>query len=185
MISTSDFRNGMAIVLDEEIYYIIEFQHVKPGKGGAFVRTKLKNLKSGLCIEKTFRAGEKFERAELTQRKVEYLYKSEDIYYFMDYENYEEIQVPKEVLEEKIKYLKENMEVTLLEYQEKVIDLELPIFIDLKVVNTEPGLKGNTVTQATKPATLETGLVVNVPLFINNEDVVRIDTRSGMYVERA
>ncbi|MDI6786361.1 MAG: elongation factor P [bacterium] len=184
MISTSDFRNGMAIVVDNELYYIIEFQHVKPGKGGAFVRTKLKKLKSGSCVDKTFRAGERFERAELFQRKVEYLYKVENLYYFMDYETYEEINISEEILNDKILYLKENMEVTFLEYQNKVIDVELPIFINLKVVVTEPGMKGNTVSQAMKPATLETGLTVSVPLFVNIDDAIKVDTRSGLYMER-
>lgn len=184
MIATSDFRNGMAIIIDNEIYYIVEFQHVKPGKGGAFVRTKLKKLKTGLCIDKTFRAGEKFERAELSQRKVEYLYKIEDLYYFMDHETYEEINVSKEILSDKMLYLKENTEVTFLEYQGKVIDVDLPIFVNLKVTDTEPGVKGNTVSQAMKPATLETGLTLNVPLFVNVDDEIKVDTRSGSYIER-
>lgn len=184
MISTSDFRNGMAIIVDNEIYYIIEFQHVKPGKGGAFVRTKLKKLKTGSCIDKTFRAGEKFERAELSQRKVEYIYKVENSYYFMDHETYEEINVSKEILNDKVLYLKENTEVTFLEYQGKIIDVELPIFINLKVTNTEPGIKGNTVSQAMKPATLETGLTINVPLFVNIGDEIKVDTRKGSYIER-
>lgn len=184
MISTSDFRNGMAIIIDNEIYYIVEFQHVKPGKGGAFVRTKLKKLKTGSCIDKTFRAGEKFERAELSQRKVEYIYKVEDLYYFMDHETYEEINVSKETLSDKILYLKENAEGTFLEYQGKVIAMELPIFINLKVTDTEPGMKGNTVFQAMKPATLETGLTINVPLFVNIDDEIKVDTRNGSYIER-
>lgn len=184
MISTSDFRNGMTIVIDNELYCIVEFQHVKPGKGGAFVRTKLKKLKSGTCIDKTFRAGEKLEKAELFQRKVEYLYRIEDLYYFMDYVIYEEISVSKKILGDKILYLKENTEIILLEYQGKVIDVELPIFINLKVKDTEPGVKGNTVSQVMKPATLETGLTISVPLFVNINDEIKVDTRNGSYVER-
>jgi len=184
IISTTDFRNGMAVVVNNELYYIIEFQHVKPGKGGAFVRTKLKNLKSGLCVDRTFRSGEKLEKAELSQRKVEYLYKVEKLFYFMDLDSYEEISLPEEMLGKKVLYLKENMQVTFLEHQNKVIDVELPTFINLKVVNTEGGVKGNTVTQVLKPATLETGLMINVPLFINIDDQIRIDTRNNSYIER-
>lgn len=184
MITTADFRNGMTIELDETLFYLIEFQHVKPGKGGAFVRTKLKNVTTGAVLERTFRAGEKVEEVRLLERKMNYLYSTGDIYYFMDNETYEQISLPKEILENALKFLKENEEVIALVNDNKVIGVRLPIFVDLVVTETEPGFRGNTATAATKLARLETGYVVKVPLFINAGDVIRLDTRTSEYLER-
>lgn len=184
MISTSDFRTGLTIELDGEVYIIVDFQHVKPGKGSAFVRTKLKNAKTGATTERTFRAGEKVEQAMVDRREMQYLYNSGDEYYVMDNETYEQIALTKEQLGDNIKYLKENMNITVLMYHGKVFGVELPYFVELEVVDTEPGIKGDTASGGSKPATLETGLVVQVPFFINAGDVLRIDTRTGEYIER-
>lgn len=183
MISTSDFRNGLTIIHDGNIYRIIYFQHVKPGKGGAFVRTRLKDLVTGANIEKTFRAGEKMEKAVLETRKMQFLYKDEH-YNFMDLETYEQIQLGSEQLEEEKDYLIENMEISVVYYEGKPISVELPVFIQAKVIKTEPGLKGDTAGTSLKPAVIETGAKAMVPLFINNGDTIKIDTRSGQYVTR-
>ncbi|NLZ38867.1 MAG: elongation factor P [Firmicutes bacterium] len=184
MISTSDFRTGLTIELGGEVYIIIDFQHVKPGKGAAFVRTKLKNIKSGATTERTFRAGEKVERAIMDRREMQYLYNSGDEYFMMDTESYEQISLSREQLGNDVKYLKENMLINVLFYQGQLIGIELPYFVELTVVDTEPGIKGDTASGGSKPATLETGLVVQVPFFINVGDVLRIDTRTGEYIER-
>ncbi|NLP37961.1 MAG: elongation factor P [Firmicutes bacterium] len=184
MISTSDFRTGLTIELDGEVYIIVDFQHVKPGKGSAFVRTKLKNAKTGATTERTFRAGEKVEQAMVERREMQYLYNSGDEYYVMDNETYEQIALTKDQLGDNIKYMKENMDITVLMYQGKVFGVELPYFVELIVAETEPGIKGDTASGGSKPATLETGLVVQVPFFINAGDVLRIDTRTGEYIER-
>jgi elongation factor P len=183
MISTSDFKNGITIVFDNQLYKILYFQHVKPGKGGAFVRTKLKDLKSGAIIEKTFRAGEKMEQAILETRKMQYLYKDQ-YYNFMDIRTYELIQLNAKAMEEKKNYLMENMELTVIFYKSKPISIELPISIEAKVIKTEPGIKGDTVSLSFKPAEIETGAKVMVPLFINVGDTIRIDTRNGEYLTR-
>jgi len=184
MISTSDFRTGLTIEVDGEVYTIVEFQHVKPGKGSAFVRTKLKNARTGAVTERTFRAGEKMERAIMDRREMQYLYNSGDEYYVMDNETYEQYALTKDQIGDGIKYLKENMNVTVLFYQDKIFGVELPNFVELVVVDTEPGIKGDTASGGSKPARMETGLVVQVPFFINVGDVLRIDTRSGEYLER-
>ena len=184
MISTSDFRAGLTIEVDGEVYTIVEFQHVKPGKGSAFVRTKLKNARTGAVTERTFRAGEKMERAMMDRREMQYLYNSGDEYYVMDNETYEQYVLTKDQIGDRIKYLKENMNVTVLFYQEKIFGVEVPNFVELVVVDTEPGIKGDTASGGSKPARMETGLVVQVPFFINVGDVLRIDTRSGEYLER-
>lgn len=184
MISTSDFRTGLTIEVDGEVYTIVEFQHVKPGKGSAFVRTKLKNARTGAVTERTFRAGEKMERAMMDRREMQYLYNSGDEYYVMDNETYEQYVLTKDQIGDGIKYLKENMNVTVLFYQEKIFGVEVPNFVELVVVDTEPGIKGDTASGGSKPARMETGLVVQVPFFINVGDVLRIDTRSGEYLER-
>ncbi|NLZ93221.1 MAG: elongation factor P [Firmicutes bacterium] len=184
MISTSDFRTGLTIELDGEVYVIIDFQHVKPGKGAAFVRTKLKNAKTGSTTERTFRAGEKMERAIMDRREMQYLYNSGDDYFFMDTETYEQLSLSSEQLGNDIKYLKENMNINVLFYQGQVFGIELPYFVELTVAETEPGIKGDTASGGSKPATMETGLVVQVPFFINAGDVLRIDTRTGEYIER-
>ncbi len=185
MISTADFKNGMTIELGGKLYEIVSFQHVKPGKGGAFVRTKLKELKSGHILDKTFRAGEKMNRAFLDEKEMQYLYREDNFFYFMNLEDYEQSAINEDQLGESIKFLKENMVVTILMHQSTLIGINLPLFVELKVTKTEPGMRGDTVSGGSKPATLETGTIIQVPLFINNGDSVRIDTRTGKYVERA
>lgn len=185
MLSTNQFKNGKIIKVNGELYYIVNFQHIKPGKGGAFVRTKLKNLKLGTVIDKTYRAGEKFEEAFIDEKKLQYLYRSGNIYHFMDLASFEEIELNKEILGTCIEYLKENAEVIASVYNNKIIGIQPPIFVELEVVKTEPGIRGNTAKGGTKPATLVTGLNIQVPLFINNGDIIKIDTRTGEYVGRA
>lgn len=184
MITTADFKNGINIILNNQIFNIVWFQHHKPGKGGAIVRVKLKNIKSGQMLERTFRAGEKVEDAILESKKKTFLYATRDEYNFMDMESYEQCVLTKEQLKDKVNFLKENMEVSVLWYKEEIIGVEFPITVDLKVVYTEPGLKGNTASTTTKPATLETELIIQVPLFINIDDIVRVDTRTGKYLQR-
>lgn len=185
MISVNDFRTGLTIEVDGDIWQVIEFQHVKPGKGAAFVRSKLRNLRSGAIQEKTFRAGEKVNRAHIENRKMQFLYASGNRYTFMDEETYEQIELDEKQLQYEKKFLKENMSVNVLSYQGETIGVDLPNNVELRVVETEPGVKGDTASGATKSATLETGLVVQVPLFVNENDVLVIDTRSGEYVSRA
>ena len=185
MISTADFRNGMVIIMDPHLMEIVEFQHVKPGKGGAFVRTKLKNVLTGRVLEKTFRAGEKMEQARLEEKNFEYLYKDDDFFYFMDKESYEQTPLSADNVGEKAEYLKENLDVGLLFHDGKVIAVNLPITVELTVTTCDPGLQGDRSTGGNKPAKLETGLTVQVPLFINEGDVLKIDTRTGAYLERA
>lgn len=184
MISTNDFRTGLTIEVDGEIYTVVEFQHVKPGKGSAFVRSKLKNLRTGAVIERTFRAGEKVPRAHLERKEMQYLYREGDSYVFMDNETYDQVSLTAEQLGENVKYLKENMNIYLLTHEGNLIGIELPNFVELKVVEAEPGVRGDTATGGTKSATLETGLVIQVPLFVEVGDVVRVDTRTGEYLER-
>ena len=184
MIFTTDFRSGLRIQVEGDPYEIIEFQHVKPGKGGAFVRTKLRNLKTGNVIEKTFRAGERFEEPPIEDREMQFLYAQGRDCYFMDTSSYEQVSVTDEQLGGAKDFIKENMVVKIMFYQGKPLGVQLPIFVELKIVETAPGVRGDTATGATKPATLETGATVNVPLFINEGDVVRVDTRSGAYLER-
>jgi elongation factor P len=183
-ISTNQFKTGMAIQLDETLFFITDFQHVKPGKGGAFVRTKLKNVKTGAVLDKTFRAGEKFELAHLEHKKMEYLYKDDSGYWFMDTSSYEQLALSQEQLGDVMKYVKENMEVDILTHQEKPIGIEPPLFVELEVTETDPGVKGDTATGGTKPATLETGAAVQVPLFVNVGDRIKIDTRTDTYITR-
>ncbi len=184
MIDTSDFRNGLHIIQDGEIYTIVEFQHVKPGKGGAFVRTKLKNVKTGAVIDKTFRAGERMEQAILERKPMQYLYHLDDDYYLMDMETYDQVSVQKEAFGEAVKYLKDNQEVWVLSHEGRIIGVELPYTVELEVVETEPGVRGDTVSGGSKPATLETGAVIQVPFFINVGDKVKVDTRTDAYLER-
>jgi elongation factor P len=184
-MDTSDFRNGMSIVMDGDIYTIVEFQHVKPGKGGAFVRTRLKNLKTSATLEKTFRAGEKMEQAILERKPMNYLYSSDGEHFFMDMESYEQVGLPAGILGDAARYLKENTEVQMLMHKEQIIGADVPFFMELEVTQTDPGVRGDTASGGSKPATLETGAVVNVPLFINVGDRVRVDTRTNQYRERA
>ncbi|BCV21798.1 elongation factor P [Moorella sp. Hama-1] len=185
MISSNDFRTGLTIEVDGDVYTVVEFMHVKPGKGSAFVRTKLKNRRTGAVIERTFRAGEKVNRAIVERREMQYLYNDGENYYFMDTETFEQISLRKEQLDDAIKYLKDNMNIFVLTHNGETIGIELPNSVELKVVETEPGIKGDTATGGTKNAVLETGAVIQVPLFIETGDVLRIDTRTGEYIERA
>ena len=185
MASTADFRNGMVIEIDGDLWAITYFQHVKPGKGGAFVRTKLKNVLSGSVVDRTYRAGEKVNDVRLERRPVNYSYTDGDIYYFMDANTYDMIPIAGDLLgEDQLKFLKENMECEGLVHDEKVISVELPQFVELLVTQTDPGFKGDTAQGATKPATLETGAVINVPLFVEEGDVLKIDRREGKYLSR-
>lgn len=184
MISTADFRNGARLELDGAPYYIVEFQHVKPGKGGAFVRTKLKNYKTGNVIDRTFRSGERFKEPNLEDREMQFLYAAGDTYTFMDTENFEQFPYEKKQLGDNADLLKENMVVKILLHEQEPIAVELPIFIKLKVRDTEPGVRGDTASGGTKPAVVETGAVVKVPLYLEVGEVIKIDTRTREYVER-
>ncbi|MBE3555971.1 MAG: elongation factor P [Firmicutes bacterium] len=184
MISSNDFRPGVNIEVDGELWQVVEFQHVKPGKGSAFVRTKLKNLKTGAVQERTFRAGEKVPRAAVETREMQYLYNDGEYYTFMDTNSYEQIQIPASQLEYERKFLKENTNVYVVMYDGNPIGVDLPNFVELEVVETDPGLRGDTATGGSKPATVETGYTVQVPFFINRGDRIRIDTRTGEYLER-
>ncbi|HQE84408.1 MAG TPA: elongation factor P [Candidatus Hydrogenedentes bacterium] len=184
MISTADFRNGIVIIENGELMELVDFQHVKPGKGGAFVRTKQKNVVTGRVIEKTYRAGEKFEEARLLETPFQYLYNDGDLYYFMDHETFEQIPVGPKIVGDKSDWLKENEEVSLLMYEGKVIALNLPITVTLKITRCDPGVQGDRASGGTKPATVETGAAIQVPLFVNEGDTVKIDTRTGQYIER-
>lgn len=185
MVSAGDFRNGVTLEMDGNIYQIIEFQHVKPGKGAAFVRTKLKNIINGGVVEKTFRPTEKFPTARIDRVEMQYLYNDGDLYYFMDLESYEQLPINKSVLGDNFKFVKENMECKVLSYKGSVFGVEPPFFVELQVTKTDPGFKGDTATNATKPATLETGAEIKVPLFIDEGEMIRVDTRTGEYMERA
>lgn len=185
MISTNDFRTGLTIELEGDVFQVIDFQHVKPGKGAAFVRSKLRNIRTGAVIEKTFNAGEKMPKARIERREVQYLYGDGKDYHFMDMESYDQIAMSGEQLGDAVKYLKENMNIHVLTFQGKSIGVELPNFVELEVVETAPGIKGDTASGGSKPATLETGTVVQVPFFINIGDRLQIDTRTGNYIKRA
>lgn len=184
MISAGDFRNGITIELEGNIYQIIEFQHVKPGKGAAFVRTKLKNIKSGGVVEKTFRPTEKCPQARIDRKDMQYLYSDGDLYYFMDVENYEQIALDKTTIGDTLKFVKENKMCKICSHNGNVFAVEPPLFVELQITETEPGFKGDTATGATKPATVETGATVMVPLFVEQDDVIKIDTRTGEYLSR-
>jgi len=184
LIDTSDFRNGLSIVQDNDIFTIVEFQHVKPGKGGAFVRTRLKNARTGAVIERTFRAGERMEQARLDRRPMQYLYAQGDEYFLMDTQTYEQISVPGSLIGSPVKYLKDGMEVVVVDHDGTIIGVEVPFFVELEVAETEPGVRGDTASGGSKPATLETGAVIQVPFFINAGDRVKVDTRTDTYLER-
>jgi len=184
MISVNDFKTGTTIEYEDNIWQVIEFQHVKPGKGAAFVRSKLRNLRNGNIQEKTFRAGEKVKRAHIEHKKMQYLYASGDSHAFMDMNTYEQIELPASQIEYELDFIKENMSVDIVMFEGEVIGLDLPNNVELEVTETEPGLKGDTVSGGTKAATVETGLVVQVPLFINQGDVLVISTSDGKYVSR-
>ena len=182
--SAGDFRNGTTFEMEGNVYRVVEFQHVKPGKGSAFVRTKIKNVITGGVVEKTFNPSEKLQGAEIEKREMQYLYNDSGLYYLMDNATYEQIPLNEEQLGDALKYIKENMNVTVLSFKGKVFNVEPPMFVELEVTYTEPGFSGNTTTTSGKPATLENGLEISVPLFVNIGDVIRIDTRTGEYMER-
>lgn len=184
MADTSDFRTGLIIRFKNDLYSIIDFQHVKPGKGGAFVRSTLKNLKTGKVLDNTFRAGEGVDVIRVERRKFQYLYREGEFLVCMDKETYEQLNIPIENFESGVNFLKEGEEVEILFNGDEIVNVEIPIFVILKVVETEPGFRGDTATGATKPAKLETGVSINVPLFINESDILKVDTRTGGYVER-
>lgn len=185
MISTNDLKTGLAIELDNGLWSVVEFLHVKPGKGAAFVRTKLKNVETGNVMEKTFRAGEKLPKAVLDRRDMQYLYRSDEDFVFMDNDTFDQINLTKEQIGDGVKYLKEGMVVSILKHNIRIIGVDLPNFVELEIVDTPPGERGNTATGGTKPATLETGAVVNVPFFVNNGEKIRVDTRTNSYLDRA
>ena len=184
MISASDFRNGITIEKDGSVLQIVEFQHVKPGKGAAFVRTKLKDVINGGVTETTFRPTEKFPTAHIDRKDMQYLYSDGDVYNFMDPESYEQIGIGKDVVGDAMKFVKENENCKICSYNGKVFSVEPPLFVELEVTETEPGFKGDTATGASKPATVETGAQVSVPLFVNTGDKLKIDTRTGEYLSR-
>jgi elongation factor P len=183
-VDTSQFRNGLKLILDGQPFVMTFFQHVKPGKGGAFVRTKVKNLLNGRVLERNFRSGERVEVADIEERRMQYLYLDGESLVFMDQESFDQIPFSADVVGEARRFLKENTEIEALFWNGKPVNVELPAFVELRVARCDPGLKGDTASGATKPATLETGAVVNVPLFVKEGDVLRIDTRTGEYVDR-
>jgi len=185
MVETSDFRNGLHIEAEGDFYTIIWFQHHKPGKGGAVVRVKLRNIHTGAILERTFKSGERFREVNLDRRKKQFLYKDGTVFHFMDMQTYEQIELQADMVGDNALFLKDSMEIYILWLEEKIIGIELPNTVELAVTYTEPGLKGDTATGTTKPATLETGVEVRVPLFINIGDVLRVDTRTASYIERA
>ncbi len=185
MISAGDFRNGVTFDMDGNVLQVVEFQHVKPGKGAAFVRTKVKNVITGAVLEKTFSPTEKFPTAYVERKDMQYLYNDGDLYYFMDMESYEQEPIDKSKLSDNFKFVKENTEVKVLSYKGNVFGVEPPFFVELEITETDPGFKGDTATNATKPAILETGAEIKVPLFLEPGDRIRVDTRTGEYMERA
>ena len=184
MISAGDFKNGVTVEIDGNIYQILEFQHVKPGKGAAFVRSKLKNIISGGVVEKTFRPTEKFPKAHIDRKDMQYLYRDGDLFNFMDVETYDQIALNEDVVGDSLKFVKENEVVKICSHNGNVFSVEPPLFVELAITETEPGFKGDTAQGATKPATVETGAIVMVPLFVEQGDVLKIDTRSGEYLSR-
>jgi len=185
MISAGDFRNGLTFEMDGQVFQVVEFQHVKPGKGSAFVRTKYKNVRTGGVVERSFNPNEKFEQAQLDRNDMQYIYSDGELYYFMDQTTYEQRPLAKEDIGSSIQFLKEEMICKVLSYQGEIFGVELPIIVELEITDCEPGVKGDTATNATKIATLETGATVKVPLFVNQNEKIRVDTRTGEYIERA
>jgi elongation factor P len=185
MISAGDFRNGITFELDGQVFQIVEFQHVKPGKGAAFVRTKLKNVINGATVERTFNPTDKMENAVIERKDMQYMYNDGDLFYFMDTETYDQIPLNAQTVGDTLKFVKEEVVVKVLSFKGSVFGIEPPFFVELKITQTDPGFRGDTATGATKPATVETGAVIKVPLFVNEGEVVKIDTRTGDYMERA
>ena len=184
MIMAGDFRKGVTVEIDGQVWSIADFQHVKPGKGAAFVRTRLKNVMTGAVLERTFSPTDKYPKAHIETKEMQYLYSDGELYYFMDIETYEQIPLNADKLDDNFKFVKENENVKVLSYKGNVFGVEPPTFVELKIVDTEPGVRGDTATNVTKPATLETGAVIKVPIFIDNGETIRIDTRTGEYMER-
>ncbi len=184
MISTNDFRTGVTVQIDGQPWVVVDFQHVKPGKGAAFVRAKIRNVITGSVLERTFNAGERLPKAHIEKREAQFLYSVGDELTFMDTETFEQTVVTREGVGSGALYLKENMNVSIMSYDSRVIGVEIPNFVELKIVETDPGFRGDTATGGTKPAKLETGAVVKVPLFVNTGDVIKVDTRTGTYIER-
>lgn len=184
MISTNQFKNGIAIIVDGGLYQILEFQHIKPGKGGAFVRTKLRNMKAGTVLDRTFKAGEKFEDAFIERKQLLYQYRQGGEFHFMDQGSYEAFVIQEEMLKDVVGFLKEEMVVDAMYHDNRLLGVELPTFVELTISETEPGVKGDTAKGGTKPAKLETGAMVQVPLFVETGDMIKVDTRTGIYVER-
>ncbi len=184
MITAGDFRNGVTFEQDGNVFQVVEFQHVKPGKGAAFVRTKLKNVITGGVVEKTFRPDEKMPKAHIERKNMEYSYNDGDLYYFMDQETFDMIPIGADQVGDSLKFVKENMVCMILSYKGNVFGIEPPTFVELAITETEPGFKGDTATGAKKPATLETGATIMVPLFVDGSDIIRVDTRTGEYMER-
>ena len=184
MVSAGDFRNGITIEIEGNVYQIIEFQHVKPGKGAAFVRTKLKNVMTGAVLERTFNPSDKYPKAHIETKEMQYLYNDGELYYFMDVNTYDQIPLSKDMVGDALKFVKENEMVKICSHKGQVFSIEPPLFVELEITETEPGFKGDTATGATKPATVETGAVVNVPLFVDQGDKIKIDTRTGEYLSR-
>ena len=185
MISAGDFRNGLCFEMDGQVYQVVEFQHVKPGKGAAFVRTKYKNVKTGSVVERSFNPNEKFEQAQLERRDMQYIYADGDLYYFMDIDTYEQTPIHSDKIGDGTKFLKEEMICKVVSYKGDIFQVELPITVELEITECEPGVRGDTTNNANKYATLETGAVVKVPLFVNQGEKIRVDTRTGEYLERA
>ena len=185
MISAGDFRNGLCFEMDDQVYQVVEFQHVKPGKGAAFVRTKYKNVKTGSVVERSFNPNEKFEQAQLTRQDMQFIYADGDLYYFMDQETYEQTPIHQDKIGDGIKFLKEEMVCKVVSYKGDIFQVELPITVVFEITECEPGVKGDTANNASKYATLETGAVVKVPLFVNQGEKIKVDTRTGEYLERA
>ncbi len=185
MISAGDFRNGLCFEMDGQVYQVVEFQHVKPGKGAAFVRTKYKNVKTGSVVERSFNPNEKFEQAQLERRDMQFIYADGDLYYFMDVDTYEQTPIHADKVGDGTKFLKEEMICKVVSYKGDIFQVELPITVELEITECEPGVRGDTTNNANKYATLETGAVVKVPLFVNQGEKIRVDTRTGEYLERA
>ena len=185
MMTAGEFRNGVTFEYEGNVFQVVEFQHVKPGKGAAFVRTKIRNVVTGGVVEQTFNPTTKVEKAHIDRTDMEYLYEDGGLYYFMDTETYEQTPLSADQLGDSLKFVKENMIVKMVSYKGNVFAIEPPTFVELQVTQSEPGVKGNTASNVTKPATLETGAVINVPMFINEGDMIRVDTREGVYMERA
>lgn len=184
MITSNDFKNGMTIELEGNLMTVVDFQHVKPGKGSAFVRTKLKNIKTGYTLEKTFKAGEKVAKAHIEKKSMQYLYASPPDFTFMDNETFDQINIEEALVGDSVKWLKEGMDVSVMFHESTPLGVEVPNFIDLKIIETEPGFKGDTATGGTKPAKVETGAIVQVPLFVNIDEIIQVDTRTGQYLRR-